>query len=469
MKKTIRVIIALMLVFTVLAVLTACGVIGQGGQTTTEAGTTERQTRNTTSEEPETTTEALTSPLTTEAPASTTTAPVTEAPTTTEEATTEIQTEAVTTEPEVDPRRDIPLGMATLDDLSENWSDFEMLVEGNIYKLPMSYEEFASYGWQLNEEGELRPHQYSLVRAKKDGATVTLRMINFSINNLPYDKCLVGGINIENYASTSGWPMDSVTIYLPGGIQYGVSGVDDIKSAYGEPSSEYEGSLYLNLTYKFDTYQEIDLYVYYESGVLEEIDMQNFVTPAGFDKGSASDVVPNTVLEYEKPSSLDEDLLSYQFMLEGEYYSVPIPIRELLAKGWSIEAERSADVVSAHDFDYVYLRNGNQSFRAMIHNNADYATIPENCWISRLYLISPSSNDSGIAGNWAIPRGITPGMAQAALEAALQGVTYEKEETDYGIYYGVYETEYTHIDYVYIEVDADDKTVRTVEINKRLE
>ena len=56
-------------------------------------------------------------------------------------------------------------------------------------------------------------------------------------------------------------------ILLPGGIQWGVSNADDIKAAYGDPTSDYDGDNYYKMSYQYDFYREIETTGYYTASI----------------------------------------------------------------------------------------------------------------------------------------------------------------------------------------------------------
>ena len=106
----------------------------------------------------------------------------------------------------------------------------------------MSYEDFTAQGWTLDDssatlEDTLSSNSYNWVYFSKGADRVCAYMINFGINAVPLSQCLVGGITID---ATYDFALNTTPVELAGGIQMGVSGLDDIKAAYGDPSDTYE-------------------------------------------------------------------------------------------------------------------------------------------------------------------------------------------------------------------------------------
>ncbi len=94
--------------------------------------------------------------------------------------------------------------------------------------------------------------------------------------------------------------------------------------------------------------------------------------------------VPAEITAYQKPEGLSDDLAAYEIELDGTAYSLPVPVSALLADGWEINPSETDEYVVARDSGWVGLIKGGQSFHTLAWNSADYATIPENCWIESL-------------------------------------------------------------------------------------
>ncbi len=165
---------------------------------------------------------------------------------------------------------------STLATLSDDLYDFQISIDGTVYQFPMSYSDFEALGWEYDGDNTetLSSNQYTgSQRWKKDGFSVDTLFGNLSVNTVSFSDSMVAGIRIGKYDfDDCDWE-----ILLPGGIQLGVSDTDDIKEAYGDPASDYDGSNYYEMKYRYDYYREIELYVFKDSGVLEEIKLENLV------------------------------------------------------------------------------------------------------------------------------------------------------------------------------------------------
>lgn len=295
--------------------------------------------------------------------------------------------------------------------LSDDLYDFQISIEGTVYQFPMWYSDFEALGWEYNGDNTetLSSDQYTgSQRWEKDGFPVYTVFGNLSMNTAAFSDCMVAGIRIDKfYLEDCDWE-----ILLPGGIQYGVSGIDDIKEAYGDPSSDFDGSSYYEMSYRYDFYRQIDLYVYKDSGVLEEIRIDNLVELEGADN-SVSAEVPDVIKNYEAPTELGNDLYSFHVEFEGNLYKLPCPVSEFIANGFTIDESNSDMEVASGSSGDIALRYNNQTLRVQTVNFADYATTIENCMVTRV-----ASREYGPDFALTIPGNIKIGDSEDSLKAA---------------------------------------------------
>ena len=118
--------------------------------------------------------------------------------------------------------------------LSDDIYDFQISIDGTVYQFPMWYSDFEALGWEFEGDNTLTlsPNQYTGAEEWiKDGYMVSTSLANLSMNTVEYSECMVAAISFKKYY-LEGCEWD---IILPKGIQIGVSGVEDIKEAYGDP------------------------------------------------------------------------------------------------------------------------------------------------------------------------------------------------------------------------------------------
>ena len=367
---------------------------------------------------------------------------------------TEEPTPEVTPEPEAEgeveeaedgakPATDMPAN------LSDDLYDFQVSIDGTVYQFPMWYSDFEALGWEYTGDNTqtLSSNQYTAAEVwKKDGVTVYTSFANLSMNSAAFTDCMVCGITLEKYnLKDCGWE-----IILPGGIQYGVSDTDAIKAAYGDPSSDYDGSNYYKMSYEYDTYNDIELYVYKDSGVLEEIEIRNIVELEGADN-SVDETVPEIVKNYQAPEELGTDLYSFNVEFEGNLYTLPCPVSEFVANGFKIDENNTDMEIAAGSFGWVDLRYNNQTLHVIARNYADYATVIDNCFV-----VSVESSDYDPKFDLVIPGNIKRGDNEATVKAAIEGFHYETETSDSGYtYYEIYDPNGSKLDSYSITIKDD--------------
>ena len=341
---------------------------------------------------------------------------------------TTVETEAVVeTEPVAEEGNNPSVEMPS--ELSEDIYSFQVSVNGKVMQFPMWYSDFESLGFSYTKDATqtLSSSQYTV------GEVWTLD----GVKAQPYTKCMVAGINFDKYyLEDANWE-----IILPKGIQYGVSTKEDILAAYGTPSSDYEGSMYYKMAYEYDYHQEIIFYVYNESGVVEEIEIENVIELEGADN-SIDETVPEMVTKYTAPAAVGDDLYTFNAEIEGHLYTFPCPVSEFLANGFTIQENNSAQAVAAGDFDWVELRYDNQSIRLIVRNYADYATIPENCFIKSFETHANYDPTFDVT----VPCGITLGESEDSLKEKISAFHYEVEESSSYKYYNVYNANGSKLD-----------------------
>lgn len=323
--------------------------------------------------------------------------------------------------------------------LSDDWTDFQVQIDDEVYQFPMMCKDFMAYGWTCEEaaETQLAPYEYSGFTFRRGTTSCYVYLLNYGINTVSAEKCIVGGLSVDK----DNWESAGYTITLPGGIVGGVADQAAIEAAYGTPNDVYEGDLYTELTYSMDSYEDMDLYVYKESGVLEEINIRNFAEPEGFDGGEVSEEVPADVAAYVKPDALSEDMSAYEIEIAGSAYSLPVPVSALLADGWELNEDDSDSYVAADYYGWVYLRKDNQEMMVSAYNYEDYATVPANCWVKELTV---GGYDLEMDG--ALPGGVRIGITEDELIAILEAndIAYEVEDSSDTFRY-----------YTYNQVDYD--------------
>lgn len=365
----------------------------------------------------------------------------------------------VETDADVNEETDENVVVNTPSELSDDLYSFQVSVDGTVYQFPMWAKEFKALGWTYEGDGSqtITANQYSFSEAwVKGDAKVYANFLNLTMNELTYDESAIGGITFEEYYLED----TEMQIVLPKGIQYGVSSRDDIIAAYGDPTNEYEGSLYYNMTYSYDTYSKVDLYVYKETGTLDKIEIRNFVELEGGDN-SVDPTVPDVVKKYQAPSELGDDLYAFNIQLEDKLYTLPCPVSVFVENGFKINEKKSQMEIAADSYGWVELSYNNQTYRCIVNNFANYATVVQNCFVSTM-----ESRVYGPEFDLVIPGNIKVGDSEDYILDVIKKFNYEVETSGDFTYYEIsnpkgsslagYELTVNEGKVVGIEVEYDD-------------
>lgn len=331
--------------------------------------------------------------------------------------------------------------------LSDKLFDFQMLIDGDLYQFPMTYKAFEANGWKesdqyndFTKDDELSPGQYTLYYFNKpSGANCMVYVLNIDVNNKKIEDCLIGGISMSNSDQKNGDA--GVEVEFPKGIKMFESTQDDIINAYGNPENLYENDFMNTASYEKDLYSTAEFSVYNKDGTLQDFDIMNFEVPDDFSYGNVDSDIPEDVTAYSAPDELGNDLDEYTVRVDGALYKIPAPVNEFEKNGWSIDGD-SASAIPAHSSDWVTMTKDGHSFKELVRNSADYATVPSNCWVESI-----QSGAYEMDVDTAVASGIEKGISKDELEAYLDSnnIDYEKEESDTITSYeiGNYEKGYT--------------------------
>ena len=160
-------------------------------------------------------------------------------------------------------------------DFSGDIFSFEVSLDGQTYKIPMTYSEFTGLGWKMNgdDSEQLKENQYTLSDKFENGDfKVSCQIVNLDSESKPVSDCYIGKISIDAYDLKD----TSHTVELPDGIAMGKSTMEDVKSAYGEPDDTYTGSSYSSYTYKDKVYSTVKISFDSETNVISGVEIQHF-------------------------------------------------------------------------------------------------------------------------------------------------------------------------------------------------
>lgn len=333
-------------------------------------------------------------------------------------------------------------------ELGDDIYSFQVMFDGDLLKLPMSCDELISMGWQAENPEDLdtmvQNNSYITgVRFVKGNYYISADILNLGINEEPASKCLIGGIEVDASGAVHeniGQKIEPGIAMLPGNIEVGTATIEDIKAAYGEPTDAHEDEVYTVLTYDKDSFQDITLTVYQETGTLLEVDMQNFVEPEDFDPGTVSGETPSIVSDYKEPSALGDDLMDPTVEFMGDLYQLPAPVSAFEANGWVIQDAEEGAYVEGGGLEFINMMKENQTVRFSVYNFTENAVALSDCFVQELSFATydPEIIDMKLGG------GVTLGVSRDELKTMAEAKGYVCEED--GDYMNIYKNENSGLD-----------------------
>ena len=109
---------------------------------------------------------------------------------------------------------------------------------------------------------------------------------------------------------------------------------------------------------------------------------------------------------------------------DGKLYKLPAPVSEFVADGWVINEKESKMVIDGRGYGRVELRKDNQKVRVSVNNYSENATAVTNCFMTN---VLSDSYDAKIP--LIIAKGITIGMPEAEVKAAIDGEDVEEDDS----------------------------------------
>ena len=120
---------------------------------------------------------------------------------------------------------------------------------------------------------------------------------------------------------------------------------------------------------------------------------------------------PGNIDLYKGPNLLGKQCTDFAFKYEGHLYTLPIPVRRLLADGWDFVSGYGERIPMGTTADGLIMRKGNQSVRLMIHNfDTKYAHTAVNC-----YAVSMEACLTGPNVDILLFKGVTLGTSEKDL------------------------------------------------------
>ncbi len=344
--------------------------------------------------------------------------------------------------------------------LSDDLYSFQISIGGEVVSLPMTYDQFMELGFTPSSDTDLadldqtlEPYDYSrAIYHKKGEAEIAVAFSNFSENVVPIKDCVVGAIDITTSKPGAGLKAENIT--LPKGIQYGVSTLEEVKAAYGEPRHWTEGAEATCMVYQMNSDNYVLITVDSETNVVVQIIVTSFVPlKSGTSQTQAekvSDEIPEIVTKYVAPTKLSDNLSDFTVEFDGDLYKLPVPVSEFVKNGWKIQEAYSDRVVDAERMGVVSLMRNNQTLdNIYVDNYAETKTGVQNCFI---YNLKSKSSDSPFIIK--VSEGIYMGMPEADFLEIIKGKTNVVSDTtseDLDFYIINIEDNVSNVVYVWID------------------
>lgn len=153
---------------------------------------------------------------------------------------------------------------------------FEFSIDNETYKFPFKYADLEQNGWKYKKDMDketVKPQQY-LIGSKvvKDDLSMSVQPINLTDSEITAKDANIGKVDLDSYYIK---PESHEVKY--GTLILGTSTMDDVLTAFGEPSSTYESETHPTVTYKMETYVNVKFcFDNTNGGILEKIELQNF-------------------------------------------------------------------------------------------------------------------------------------------------------------------------------------------------
>lgn len=307
--------------------------------------------------------------------------------------------------------------------LSEDINDFQIEIEGTVFRLPVRYSELTAAGWTA-KEGEdterIRAHSKAGIFSFQKGKYKLMAYaVNFDINEQPVTNCYISDIIIDDFLDNK-----EISVRLPKGITMVKSGYDEVRAAYGDPKDEYKSDTLLSLTYSQNSDNSLQLFFDAKSGLLTKIDISNLEQPEDFVAGEVNTAVPQAVTNYQAPQAVSDNPTDFDVQFDGMMIHLPAPVSVFTGNGWEIKEDESEKTVMGSDAGWVTMYKNGHRIRSLCRNKSRDSAEIQNCFVTSL-----RSDDTDSRIPMTIFKGITTGISREDLEKALEGIEYKTEDS----------------------------------------
>lgn len=157
--------------------------------------------------------------------------------------------------------------------LSDDLYSYQIIINGELYQIPLEFSDLTAKGWKYDgdESVELDANTYfGVQRFCNDDYDIEADIFNPTNNSQTYSECKITGISIDKYYNSG----NDMSFVLAKGIQSGVSTLEDVKKAYGEPTQVYGDDEIETASYEEEYGNRYVSFTFYD-GILGKIDIKN--------------------------------------------------------------------------------------------------------------------------------------------------------------------------------------------------
>lgn len=312
--------------------------------------------------------------------------------------------------------------------ISDAWNEFIFALDGDVYTLPIPYEEFTKNGWTNlpgEEKKEIEPGFVHLMRLERNGHYIDAELWNLSGSCKLAKDCEIKKITMTDSCGTN--------IQMSRGVSMSSTKrptAEDIITAYGEPSNS---NIFGDLVYvstvtigsdSFNTGAKMSFAVDSATQRISEIILENISQSAAETEVGAEER-PAFLDEYTAPTALENSCKIPVFELNGKIYRLPCPVTEFINDGWKISEDMTGDLGAKGSGSVLYpkleLCKDGMTLIVNITNPSRYTQKSINCVISKIDFFYPIY--SGAMLPLRFPCELSVDSSVKELDDALKGFT----------------------------------------------
>ena len=355
--------------------------------------------------------------------------------------------------------------------MSDNLFDFTIEVDGKAYQLPMTVHDFTADGWVYqtgdSEETYMDANSYFMLGTdfkNKDGKLVRVEVTNYASRKMKVENCYITGFSYPSYGNTD----NRAVIKFSKGIELLKATADDVKKAYGDPTSYDTNSSGTIYNYKTeDTFYRSYTFNFGEDNVMKYFTVTDRAeVPDNYVEPPINTAAPDYVGDYKAPKELGSEVVSGRIQVDKVIYQLPCPLTVFLDDGWKVDEDDDeyGFVASGGSLNLTLTKQGYE-IEVKVKNYTDLALTTEYAQVTYVSAYSYVTKDLNIA----VPGGITMKSAATDLESGENAkIFYNEDGSDfYKAYKDNKENDYSH--YLNIYADREDNGIYNISLTYEID